>query len=79
MSYSNDLFIRITPKNNHEPKSLETKFVCLPCHPNPAFSANGFSMIGAVSTNTLIFVSFSLFSLDISLLESSLSLPFMSW
>jgi hypothetical protein len=30
-----------------------TRLVCLPCQPSPAASASGFSITGAVSTNTL--------------------------
>ena len=30
------LFKSITPKNNHEPNSFDTKFVCFPCQPKPA-------------------------------------------
>ena len=46
------LFKSITPKNNHEPNSFDTKFVCFPCQPKPANWARGFSNNGAVSTNT---------------------------
>ena len=35
------------------PRSRETRLVCLPCQPIPAFWASGFSIRGAVSTNTL--------------------------
>ena len=38
--------------NSHEPNSRLTRLVCLPCQPIPAASASGFSMTGAVSTNT---------------------------
>ena len=30
-----------------------TRLVCLPCQPSPAAAASGFSITGAVSTNTL--------------------------
>ena len=39
-------------QNNQDPACLETRFVCLPCHPRPACWASGFSINGAVSTNT---------------------------
>ena len=45
--------VKIAPRNSHEPNSRETRLVCLPCQPNPAACANGFSMTAAVSTNTL--------------------------
>ena len=28
--------VNIVPIKNHEPNSRESKFVCLPCQPNPA-------------------------------------------
>ena len=77
LSYSKILFTKITPKNNQEPNSLDTKLVCLPCHPMPDFSANGFSIKGAVSTKTLTFVSFFLSNLAINLLENDFNLPFI--
>ncbi len=42
----------IAPRNSHEPNSRLTSTVCLPCQPIPAASASGFSISGAVSTNT---------------------------
>ena len=47
--------VRIAPRNSHEPNSRETRLVCLPCQPIPARAASGFSIRGAVSTNTLTF------------------------
>ena len=44
--------MKIVPRNSHEPSSRLTRLVCLPCQPMPAASASGFSMTGAVSTNT---------------------------
>ena len=40
------------PRNSQEPKSRDTRLVCLPCQPMPAFCASGFSITGAVSTKT---------------------------
>src|SRR3954462_3255302 len=45
--------VKIAPRNSHEPNSRETRLVCLPCQPNPAASAIGFSITAAVSTKTL--------------------------
>ena len=36
-----------------KPKRRDTRLVCLPIHPVPARMAMGFSITGAVSTNTL--------------------------
>ena len=44
--------VRFFPRNSQEPCVRETRLVCLPCQPMPARSANGFSITGAVSTNT---------------------------
>ena len=44
--------VRIAPRKSHEPKSRETRLVCLPCQPTPAAAASGFSINAAVSTNT---------------------------
>ena len=44
--------VNTSPRNSHEPCRRDTRFVCLPCQPSPACSASGFSMTGAVSTNT---------------------------
>ena len=33
--------------------AADTRLVCLPCQPSPAAAASGFSITGAVSTNTL--------------------------
>ena len=33
-----------TARNSHEPKSRDTRLVCLPCQPSPAAAASGFSM-----------------------------------
>ncbi len=44
--------VKIAPRNSQEPNSRETRMVCLPCQPSPAASASGFSITGAVSTNT---------------------------
>ena len=41
-SYLKILFTKITPKKSQEPNCLETRLVCFPCQPIPAFSANGF-------------------------------------
>ncbi len=43
---------RSSPRNSQEPKRRDTRFVCLPCQPIPARCASGFSITGAVSTNT---------------------------
>ena len=51
-SGSSSAEVRIAPRNSHEPNSRETRFVCLPCQPRPAASPSGFSISGAVSTNT---------------------------
>ena len=45
--------IRITPKKSQLQKLGLTKLVCFPIQPIPAASAIGFSIKGAVSTNTL--------------------------
>ena len=45
--------VRITPRNSQLPCSRLTRLVCLPCQPIPAACASGFSITGAVSTNTL--------------------------
>ena len=45
--------VRMTPRYSHEPWLRETRLVCLPCQPSPASAASGFSISGAVSTNTL--------------------------
>ena len=44
--------VKMLPRKNQEPSSRLTRLVCLPCQPSPAASASGFSMTGAVSTNT---------------------------
>jgi hypothetical protein len=44
--------VKIAPRNSHEPNCRETRLVCLPCQPNPAAAASGFSITAAVSTNT---------------------------
>ena len=44
--------VKIEPRNSQEPNWRDTKFVCLPCQPSPAFAASGFSITAAVSTNT---------------------------
>jgi hypothetical protein len=44
--------VKIAPRNSQFPNSRDTSTVCLPCQPSPAASANGFSITGAVSTNT---------------------------
>src|SRR4029079_5969200 len=45
--------VKIEPRNSQEPNWRETRLVCLPCHPSPAWAASGFSMTAAVSTKTL--------------------------
>ena len=45
--------VKMAPRNSHEPYSRDTRLVCLPCQPRPAAAASGFSITGAVSTNTL--------------------------
>ena len=40
------------PRNSQLPCSRLTRLVCLPCQPMPAAALNGFSITGAVSTNT---------------------------
>ena len=49
---SSSAVVKIAPRNSHEPNSRLTRLVCLPCQPSPAASASGFSITGAVSTNT---------------------------
>ena len=44
--------VKIAPRKSQEPNCRETRLVCLPCQPIPAACASGFSMMGAVSTNT---------------------------
>ncbi len=39
-------------RNSQLPWSRLGKLVCLPCHPMPAAADSGFSITGAVSTNT---------------------------
>ncbi|EAQ12678.1 hypothetical protein RB2654_15370 [Rhodobacterales bacterium HTCC2654] len=56
-SGSNSAVVKIAPRKNQLPKSRLSRLVCLPCHPSPAACASGFSITGAVSTNTLISVS----------------------
>ena len=41
------------PRNSQEPKVRDTRLVCLPCQPIAPCWASGFSITGAVSTNTL--------------------------
>ena len=53
-SGSSSAVVKIAPRKNQLPSVRLTRLVCLPCHPSPAASASGFSMTGAVSTNTLI-------------------------
>ena len=45
--------VSTTPRNSHEPKSRDTRLVCLPWKPSAAPAASGFSIRGAVSTKTL--------------------------
>jgi hypothetical protein len=52
-SGSSSADVRIAPRNSQEPYSRETRLVCLPCQPRPAASPRGFSINGAVSTNSL--------------------------
>ena len=52
-SAASSAVVKIAPRNSQEPSSRLTRLVCLPCQPSPAASASGFSMTGAVSTNTL--------------------------
>ena len=40
------------PRNSQLPCSRLTRLVCLPCQPIPAAALSGFSITGAVSTNT---------------------------
>ena len=49
---SSSRLVRITPRNSQLPCSRLTRLVCLPCQPIPAACASGFSITGAVSTNT---------------------------
>jgi hypothetical protein len=42
----------MAPRNSQLPSLRLTRLVCLPCQPSPAASASGFSITGAVSTNT---------------------------
>ena len=51
-SGSSSRLVRITPRNSQLPCSRLTRLVCLPCQPIPAACASGFSITGAVSTNT---------------------------
>ena len=51
-SGSSSAVVRMVPMKNHEPSSRDTRLVCLPCQPSPAFWASGFSISGAVSTKT---------------------------
>ena len=44
--------VKMAPRNSHEPCSRDTSMVFLPCQPRPAAAASGFSITGAVSTNT---------------------------
>ena len=46
------MLVRMTPRNSQLPCSRLTTLVCLPCQPIPAAWASGFSITGAVSTNT---------------------------
>ena len=45
--------VKIEPRKSQLPNARETSTVCLPCQPSPAAAASGFSITGAVSTNTL--------------------------
>ena len=38
--------VKIAPRNSQEPKSRDTRLVCLPCQPSPAACASGFSITG---------------------------------
>jgi len=64
----------MVPRNSQEPFSRETRLVCLPCQPAPAFAASGFSISGAVSTNT--FTSAPLFAANCP--ASCFSLPLIT-
>ena len=47
-----DKVVNMLPRNSQEPNSRLTRLLCLPCQPRPAAWAKGFSITGAVSTNT---------------------------
>jgi hypothetical protein len=53
-SGGNSSVVKIAPRNTQLPRSRPRRLVCLPCQPIPAACASGFSITGAVSTNTLI-------------------------
>ena len=53
VSNGSSRLVNIEPRNNQEPNSRLTRLVCLPCQPMPATAPSGFSITGAVSTNTL--------------------------
>ncbi len=46
--------VNTAPRKNQLPSARDSRLVCLPCQPIPAACASGFSITGAVSTNTLI-------------------------
>ena len=52
-SGSSSRLVRMIPRNSQLPCSRLTRLVCLPCQPIPAAALSGFSITGAVSTNTL--------------------------
>ena len=64
--------VKIEPRNSQEPNSRETRLVCLPCQPRPAFAASGFSITGAVSTKTFTSPPASACTLSGQLLELAL-------
>ena len=49
--------VKMVPRNSQEPAFRDTRLVCFPCQPAPACAANGFSINGAVSTNTFTLAS----------------------
>ena len=51
-SGSSSRLVRMIPRNSQLPCSRLTRLVCLPCQPMPAAALSGFSITGAVSTNT---------------------------
>ena len=53
LSFGKGKLVYISPRKNHEPSLLLMISVFLPIQPSPAFSAKGFSITGALSTNGL--------------------------
>ena len=52
-SGANSSEVMMIPRNSQLPWVRDSRLLCLPCQPIPAAADSGFSITGAVSTNTL--------------------------